>query len=129
MTTTVATIATNLYPFKTKAQIREELEGNLEKCEMAIALLFQKQTEWEQSTSATKDRNRVGFMSSHAVRGSRIAKAVLAGEPLNDSDAVWTLATAVRYTRQLAIFAREEAMAEDPNLAPLARVFGLPTAE
>jgi len=119
-------MTTNLYPFKTKAQIKSELEGNLEKCECAIALLFQKQTEWEQSASATKDRNRVGFMSSHAVRGSRIARAVLAGEPLNDADALWCLETAPRYTRQLAIFEREAALEENPALAPLAKVFGLP---
>lgn len=125
MTTTTATTiaAGNLYPFVTKNQIKARLESDYDFRLEAMVLLFRLQTEYEQATSTTKDRNRQGFMSSHSVHGSRIAKLVMAGETLSDADVERVDAIAPRYSRQLAVWHRAQAIANDPALAEVARMF------
>ena len=112
----------NLYPFQTKGQIKILLQDS-EYRKAAIVQLFQKQTEHEQATSTTLNKNKVGFMSSHAVHGTRIAKMILAGEVLTEEDLARVDSIAPRYTRQLATFARARAIAENPALAETARLF------
>ena len=88
-----------------------------------MAVLHTLQTEHEQATKSTRDKNRQGFMSSHAVKGSEVAVKIKAGEPLSDEDWATVNKIAPRYSRQLATFARAQAIANDPALAEIARTF------
>ena len=113
----------NLYPFVTKAQIKARLLSSFEyRCE-AIVLLHTLQTAHEQATLSTLNRNHQGFMSSHSVKGSKVAMKIKAGEPLTIEDVETVDRIAPRYSRQLATFARAQAIANDPALAEVARVF------
>lgn len=110
------------YPFVTKAQIAASLQDYGVAC-AAMVVLFERQTAFEQETSSTLNKNRRGFMSSHAVHGTRIARALKAGEALPEEDVARVLAIAPRYTRQLAEHFREAALAADPELAEKAACF------
>lgn len=113
----------NLYPFVTKAQIKAKLESDPQyRCE-AMAILHTLQTEHEQATKTTLNKNRQGFMSSHAVRGSEVAVKIKAGEKLTEEDWAIVDKIAPRYSRQLATFARAQAIANDPALAKTAALF------
>ncbi len=118
-----STVSGNLYPFVTKATIKARLETDADyRCE-AMAILHTLQTEHEQATKSTRDKNRQGFMSSHAVKGSEVAVKIKAGEPLSAEDWATVNKIAPRYSRQLATFARARAIAENPALAETARLF------
>jgi hypothetical protein len=121
--TTTNTTAGNLYPFVTKAQIKDKLENDPQyRCE-AMAILHTLQTEHEQATKSTLNKNRQGFMSSHAVKGSKVAEKIKAGETLTEEDWKVVDTIAPRYSRQLATFARAQAIASDPALAKVAGMF------
>jgi hypothetical protein len=113
----------NLYPFVTKAALRERLSSDAAFRREAMVILFTLQTNWEQSTSSTKDKNRQGFMSSHAVNGSRVARKIAAGEELSPEDEAHVEKIAPRYTRQLAVYYRARAIAEQPALQAVAALF------
>lgn len=119
--TVVATA--NLYPFVTKAQLKDRLASEPEFRKEAMVLLYTLQTEHEQATSSTLNRNRQGFMSSHAVHGTRIAKAILANEEIGSEDWDRIDAIAPRYTRQLACYYRAKAIVDQPALAAIAGIF------
>ena len=119
------TTTQNRYPFQTKATIAARIADDFDYACAAIVKLFEKQTEYEQETSTTLVRNKAGFMSSHAVHGSRIARVLKLGETLSDEDRARVENIAPRYTKQLARFAREDALAENPALAAEAAIFGL----
>ena len=122
---TTSTVSANLYPFVTKAQLKERLEADFSfRCE-AMTILLALQTEAEQATAQTINKNRQGFMSSHAVNGTRIAKKLRAGEPLADEDTVLINKIAPCYSRQLAVYYRAKALAEQPALKAVAAVFGV----
>jgi len=117
------TTSANLYPFLTKAAIRERLLSDATfRCE-AMVILFALQTAYEQNTSSTKDKNRQGFMSSHAVNGSRVARKIVSGEELSSEDEIHIQTIAPRYTRQLAVYYRAKAIAEQPALQAVAKLF------
>jgi hypothetical protein len=88
-----------------------------------MAILHTLQTEHEQATLQTVNKNRQGFMSSHSVKGSKVAMKIKAGEPLTDEDMVVVDTIAPRYSRQLATFARAQEIANDPALAKVAETF------
>lgn len=110
------------YPFVTKAQIAASLSDYGVAC-CAMVILFERQTAFEQETSSTITRNRRGFMSSHAVHGTRIAKLLKAGEALEEADVARVMAIAPRYTKQLADHFRQVALEADPTLADRAACF------
>jgi hypothetical protein len=114
---------TNNYPFTTKSSIKSQLDTSPEYRREVMVLLYQLQTYHEKSTNSTLVRNRVGFMSSHAVNGSKIAKKLLAGETLTDEETAKMDAIAPRYSRQLAVHYRTEMMAKNPELARIAKLF------
>ena len=117
MTTTISsTTATtaNLYPFMTKNQIKERLSADPTFRCQAMVILYTLQTAFEQSTESTLNRNRQGFMSSHAVHGSRVAKKIKAGEQLSSEDWDRVNTIAPRYSRQLACYLRAQAVADQP---------------
>jgi hypothetical protein len=111
------------YPFLTKAQILDRIQNDFSFACQVICILHDRQTEWEQENKATLDRNRRGFMSSHAVHGSRIAVALKNGEILSPEDQVRVDEMAPRYTKQMAGHFREEAIKADPTLAEKAACF------
>jgi hypothetical protein len=113
----------NLYPFTTKAQIKNRLDNDQAYRIQAMAILHTLQTEHEQATKSTLNKNRQGFMSSHAVKGSTVAMKIKAGEPLTDEDLVVVDTIAPRYSRQLATFARAQEIAQNPALAKTAEMF------
>jgi hypothetical protein len=113
----------NLYPFVTKATIKTRLETDFEYRCQAMAILHTLQTEHEQATKSTLNKNRQGFMSSHAVKGSTVAVKIKAGEPLTAEDVAVVDTIAPRYSRQLATWSRAQAIANDPALAKVAGMF------
>ena len=113
----------NLYPFVTKRSIKERLDSDQAYRIEAMAILHTLQTEHDQATKSTLNKNRMGFMSSHAVKGSKVAEKIKAGEPLTEEDLAVCDTIAPRYSRQLATFARAQAIANDPALAKTAEMF------
>ena len=139
-TTGAAAVATvsgsgNLYPFMTKAMIAARLEEEPSFRVEALCILHTLQTEHEQATRSTLNRNKMGFMSSHAVHGSRIAEKVKAGLAQGDCLGVvmatvltvddWAKVDSIapRYTKQLAAYFRAREIAENPALAKVAALF------
>jgi len=122
MNTTTTTTA-NLYPFVTKAMLKARLEAEPAFRHQAMLILFALQTAHEQATDTTLNKNRQGFMSSHAVHGGRIARLIGAGETLSPEDEARVDSIAPRYTRQLAVYFRAQAIAENPALKAVAALF------
>jgi hypothetical protein len=118
----------NRYPFASKAQIATRIATDFSYACACLVVLWNRQTEYEQNTKSTLDRNHRGFMSSHAVHGSRIAQALASGTPceeLSDEDKARVNTIACRYTKQIAAHERSVALAANPDLAAAAAVFGL----
>ncbi len=113
----------NGYPFPTKREILARIAADRDFRVASLLVLYRRQTEDEQETKETKWKNRRGFMSSHAVNGTRIAQAILAGEELSDEDEAKLGAIVPRYSKQLAAHARQEALAADPSKADTAACF------
>lgn len=116
---------TNNYPFTTKKEIIAQLATDPEACKQALVVLFNRQTAHEQDTASTLSRNKAGFMSSHAVHGTRIAKLIIAGEDLSEEDVARCQTIAPRYSKQLAAEARKSALEANPDLATAGAVFGV----
>ena len=125
MTNTIAPINTNSFPFITRKQIKAELDNSFDTRCAAMMTLYRLQTLQEQATDKTLYANRNGFMSSHAVNGSKVAKKLMAGEELEASDVEHVNRIAPTYSRQLAPLARAEALAANPDLAEKAALFGI----
>lgn len=111
------------YPFLTKAQIGARIESDFGFACEVIGILYDRQTQHEQETKSTYTKNRRGFMSSHAVHGSRIAQALKAGTPLSDEDKARVEAIAPSYTKQMADHFRAEAIEANPALKEQAACF------
>jgi len=116
----------NGYPFRTKREICDQLAADRGFRHECLLILYRRQTEDEQETKETKWKNRRGFMSSHAVNGSRIAQAILAGEQqLSDEDEAKLDGIVCRYGKQLAAHFRQADTAANPAKAEkAARFFG-----
>jgi hypothetical protein len=115
----------NNYPFLTKAQIVAKLECDLDFVHQACLIMTARQTEDEIQTRDTKYKNRRGWMSSHAVFGTKMAEKIAAGEELTDEENGRLVGMVVRYRKQLAAHFREQAKAENPELAESGSVFGV----
>lgn len=110
------------YPFKTKAQILAA-QADFEVCKQDLITLFKLQTEDEQDTKTTRHKNRRGFMSSHAVNGTLLARKVIAKEELTEEDEAKIRSIVGRYGRQLAAHSRQQAMEANPELRAIAQTF------
>lgn len=117
--------SSNGYPFTSRKDMKASLDSSFEVRSQAMVTLFTNQTAHEQDTKSTVVKNRVGFMSSHAVKGSAVALKLIAGEALTDDDVDTINKIAPRYSRQLAVLARNVALASDPTLADQAALFGI----
>lgn len=114
----------NSYPFLTKTEIRNRIASGeapfIVECLLAIA---NRQTEDEHDAKATRWKNRRGFMSSHAVNGTKLADKALSGEAFSEEDLGKAGSMVSHYTKQLAAHFRQKAVAEDPELEAAARLF------
>jgi hypothetical protein len=119
------TKTTNSYPFTSKAQIKARLGEDADFRLSCLTVLYSLQTAHEQEKETTESRNRRGFMSSHAVHGTRIAKKVAAGEEITGDDWAKINAIVPRYTKQLAAYFRAGEIEANPELAETAKVFGV----
>lgn len=117
--------SSNNYPFQTKAQIKDRLSFDDSFVLACVLVMDARQTEDEQESRETKWRNRRGWMSSHAVHGSRIAALVRSGEDLSEEDSRRAREMVSRYTKQLASHFRQVASEEDPSLKEAGSVFGV----
>ena len=117
--------SSKLYPFTTKAQIAALIASSDEYMLQGLCQLHTWQTEHEQETKTTEVKNRRGFMSSHAVNGSKLAEKVKAGETLTAEETDKARSIVGRYTRQLAVASREAALEADPALRATAAIFGV----
>lgn len=125
------------YPFIGEKGVRKVLAAR-EDVRMANAvLMFHLQTEYEQASSETKDKNRRGLMSSHAATATRVISAFLAGAGLDEEAKykadgfVFSGATAYlthiggRYAKQLSVSLRVWAITQEPELGVTASMFSV----
>lgn len=122
----MGTNTSNNYPYETKKQIAEKVAADFSYACSCLVVLYNRQTEYEQETKSTLNRNHKGFMSSHAVHGSRIAQLLLAGTPaeeLSAEDQGRVQGIVCRYTKQLAAHSRAQANEADPELSAKAAAF------
>lgn len=130
MTTTTTEAAvpakiSKLYPFETKAQIAAKIASSDEYMLGGLCQLHTWQTEHEQEVRTTEEKNRRGFMSSHAVNGSKLAEKVKGGEALTGEEMAKARSIVCRYTRQLAVASREASLDANPELRATAAIFGV----
>lgn len=121
----VVTRAPKCYPFVGAKACKAALDESPAVRRLMWLALFHCQTPAEQQKQDTEVDNSRGFMSSDAWHGSRIAKAMLAGDPLNAEDEARIDRHATKYSKQMAAMLRGYAMGREPELAVSARVFGV----
>ena len=119
---TTTTQAANLYPFLSKAVIKARIEADPTFMLQCLQIMYSLQTTYEQETKSTLNRNRMGFMSSHAVNGSILAVKARSGG-LTEEEHSKAHAIVSRSSRQLAAFFRREAIQANPELAATAALF------
>ena len=111
------------YPFPSKRQIVARISADREFALSCLVVLYRNQTAYEQETKQTLNRNKRGFMSSHAVNGTKLAEKHLAGEILEPEETALAYEIVSHYGRQLARHLREDMVRQDPSLAEAARIF------
>lgn len=125
------------YPFIGEKGVRAALERDEELKIANAVLMFHLQTEFEQATKETKDKNRRGFMSSHATTGTKLVQALLNGE-MGDEDKEYKVdglalvgSTSFlrhvggRYAKQLSVALRVWAIRREPELGITAQMFSV----
>lgn len=95
-----------------KTAIIALLARNDRAVEAAMVALYQRQTEDEQTTSATRHSNGRGFNYNHAERGTYYAKWVLSGRHLTGHHLDSARRMATFYARQLGEIAEGKARAK-----------------
>jgi len=111
------------YPFPSKKQIAARIATEADYACTCLLVLYARQTEHEREVKGTINKNRRGFMSSHAVNGSKLSEKVLAGEALEPEELSFVQELVSHYGKQLAAHFRQEMIEKDPSLAEAARVF------
>jgi len=112
----------NLYPFLSKSQIKARILADDSFMLECLQVMYSRQTEFEQQTRETKERNRMGFMSSHAVNGSKLAVKART-EPLTEEESSKARSIVQSYSKQLACHFRQEQIAANPALKAVAALF------
>lgn len=119
----------NKYPFRTKRDILAQIEADDDFVLEVMGVLYQRQTSDERDTKTTKYRNARGFMSSHAVNGTRLVEKILHdGEAWDEADMAKARSIACRYGKQLAAHFRAEVLESSPELAAEVACFFKPQA-
>jgi len=113
---------TTTYPFLSKAQIKARILADDTFMLTCLQVMYSRQTEYEQERKEMRDRNRRGFMSSHAVNGSILAVKAR-NESLTEEETAKAREMVSRYTKQLAAHFRQEAIEAQPELRQVAALF------
>ena len=117
--------ANNGYPYRSKREIKSRLETDADFRQECLLIMHDRQTDDERETKSTQSRNKRGWMSSHASKGTTIALKAIAGADLDEAEEAWVEASVPRYVKQLASHFRQEARDADPELAEKAAIFGV----
>jgi hypothetical protein len=117
-------MSSNNYPFLTKKQIAAKIADDDSFVLECLQVMHSRQTEHEVDSKTTKDRNKRGWMSSHAVRGTELALKAQT-EALSEEEVAKAREMVARYTKQLASHFRQARLAAEPELAETAAVFGV----
>jgi hypothetical protein len=118
-----AKVRSGEFPFPGVKAIKAALEQNDSLAIMTVVLMNHLQTEFEQQVRDTKDKNRVGFMSSQAKNGTRLAEMIDAGIDLEGKDLELALKIGRTYSKQVSVQLRRYAIVLNPLLSGLAAVF------
>jgi len=118
---TNTTTATS-YPFLSRAQITTRIAEDDVFMLECLQVMYCRQTQHEQDTKSTLNRNRAGFMSSHAVCGSTLAVKAR-NEVLSEDELSKARSIVCRYGKQLASHFRQVAITENPALKAVATLF------
>lgn len=111
----------NSYPFITKAQVREAIASGDPAMITQFVCLMQDRTDRRDADPTLK---RSGWMSSHDKRGREVSAAARAGEL--EGEALETACAIVpAYVKQIATELRQQAVANNPDLADSAATFGV----
>lgn len=110
------------YPFESKAQILAK-QADFAVVMQHLGIIHSFQTTDEQGKKVTIDKNRSGFMSSHATNGTKLVEKHRSGEALTDEEVALARKIAGSYGRQLAAHFRALAIEANPDLAQLAEIF------
>lgn len=121
------TVRPGEYPYHGKKHIKAVLSSNPEAAICAFVCMYHLQTQYEQATDSTKDKNRRGLMSSHAGANGKhgyvkdiISQGMDALDPEGQERVVrW----GAMYTKQTAALLRHWAERDNPELAVSARTF------
>jgi hypothetical protein len=105
--------------FPTKSAIRKRLEASKD------ARLDACQAICSRHRARQPGMKSCGWMSSHEARGLACGASISKGEKLSMADAAWLELAIVQYARQLAAEARAAAIARNPKLAEIAKVYSL----
>jgi hypothetical protein len=117
------TVTQNTYPFYTKSQIKEKLATDFDFACSAVCVLYTLQTNEERAVGAASGKDKRGFMSSHVVRGSKLANKIANNEVLNAAEKQQVFDIAKCYSKQIARYHREVMMREHPELAEIGKAY------
>ena len=118
-----AKVRSGEFPFPGVKSIKAALEQDDSLALQTVVLMNHLQTEFEQQVRDTKDKNRVGFMSSQAKNGTRLAEMMTLGAILEDKDRELALKIGRTYSKQVSVQLRRYALVLNPLLSGLAAVF------
>ena len=111
------------YPFVGVKAVKATLIAEPVVQRALLCILWHLQTEGEKAKRDTEVKNRAGFMSSDAWHGSRLAERLVNGMEIVAEDEEKITKIATKYSKQLSIQLRRQAMIESPALAAYAVVF------
>lgn len=110
------------YPFITRNQVLSLLSTDDDVVLQSLQSLDARQTETEQQRAQTISRNRSGWTSSHAPKGTALAKKArefgLTPEEVQEARSLVS-----HYSKQLCRQMRDEEIANNPALAETAKLF------
>lgn len=112
-----------MYPFVGQKACKSALDSRPEVQVAMMATLLHLQTEVEQQVRDTKDKNKRGFMSSHAKHGTAVGEKIRDGRELTADDWATIAKIAPHYSRQMAVALRTYAIGQHPELGITAAMF------
>jgi hypothetical protein len=113
----------NLYPFLSKNQIKARIVSDVVFAMECAQIMTSRQTDYEQEAKTTVNKNRRGWMSSHAVFGTTATNKLRQGEELEPHEVARLQEMVSHYGKQLASHFRAEAIEKNPELKAIADVF------
>lgn len=118
-------MSSNNYPFRTKNDIKSQISTDDAFVVQCLVIMDDRQTEDEQASHETKWRNKMGWMSSHAVNGGKLADLARNGDELDEEQLDKARGMVAKYSKQLASHFRTAAKDADPELAEAGTTFGV----